>query len=247
MSLEKWLIERYDLHLEAPQGASGVPLADALCSALAAAGFDFDSQAALLLEASERHADIAFAEACLDRVERIEALQARRREALQRHQARCQAGVGRRQPKAPAPEVAVHRFVPLWPASDQSADLVDDMLRRLASEGFILLEEWTLRDLRQGLGYYRRGEDPYRLRRPARWLAGMNALHFWVELMMDEEHALISVADGSAKKWVTAASLFTDRQGHAVTNGRIEHGEVESAALRRRIERCVPKLISSEL
>lgn len=38
----------------------------------------------------------------------------------------------------------------------------------------------SLRDLRQGFGYYRPGEDSGRLRRPVRWLGKQNALHYWI-------------------------------------------------------------------
>ena len=238
--LEQWLIERFGVSLDG-SAVGGPALADAFGDALGAAGFDYDAQVGALLECAARGDDMAFAEACLDRAERIERLQQRRREALLRHRARCQSRGGEKRTYPPADTVAPLRFSPLWPATDEVADIVHDMLRRLVAEGYLPPDEAALRDLRQGLGYYRRGEDPWRLRRPVRWLGGMKALHFWIDLLATGDHPLIGIAPGAPPKWVTAASLFTDRQGRAVTNRRIEHGEVSSPGERQRIERTVPR------
>lgn len=240
MMLSQWLIERFGVDLGVDAAVGGESLADAFGASLGAAGFDLDSQVAALLECAGRGDDVDFAEACLLRAERIERLQQRRREALLRHRARCQSGVAEKPSYPPAAEVAALRFSPLWDATDEHAAIVDDMLRRLVAEGYLQPDADALRDLRQGLGYYRRGEDPWRLRRPVRWLGGMNALHLLVHLLTNGPHPLVGTAPGAPQKWVTAASLFTDSNGLALTNQRIHHGIV-SPAERRRIERCVPR------
>lgn len=242
--LIQWFIREYKVELPLAAGLRGAELAEAFADALGAAGFSFDEQQAILLEAPQHCIDLAFAEACTARVERIEALQRRRAEALQRFRVRCQDGVGRRGLRQPAAEVAVYRFVPLWGATDEHADIVDDMLRRLAAEGYFLATGDALRDLRQGLGYYRRGEDTLRLRHPVRWLGGLNALHWWINLMFADRCRLIGTATGRPKKWVTAASLFLDRDGHQVTYDRIEHGEVTPAE-QQRLRALVPLMPNS--
>lgn len=242
MSLSEWLIQRHGLAFEATDTQTGEELVGALCRALAAAGFDFDAQKSVLLEAPDVYCDTAFLEACIDRVKLIERLQAERRAALERHLARCQSGVSRRQPRPQASDVARHRFVPCWPLTAETVGIVDDMLGRLAGAGYLEATAETLRDLRQGFGYYRQAEDPYRLRRPVRWLRSQNALHWWLCGLLGDRGGspLIAVAEGGVGRWVTAASLFADRNGRAFTYAQLEHGCPASADQRRWLDATIP-------
>lgn len=242
MSLTEWLIHRHGVAFDATDNLTGEELVGTLCRALAAAGFDFDAQKSILLEAPDIYSDTAFLEACVERVKLIERLQDERRAALERHLARCQGGVSRRQPRPQASEVARHRFVPCWPLTAESADIVDDMLGRMADAGYLEPTADALRDLRQGMGYYRAAEDPYRLRRPVRWLRSQNALHWWLCGLLGDRGGtpLIAVAEGGVGRWVTAASLFADRDGRAFTYAQLEHGHPSSADQRRWLDATLP-------
>ncbi len=237
--LKEWILKECGVDLS-DVAADGVGLADAFAHALDAAGFSIDEQLPLILEATLQGGGTDFVEACLDRIERIETLQRRRAEALARFNAHCQNGGGRQRTAAPAADVAIHRFMALWPVTDEHADVVDDMLRRLADEGFLLLDDGALRDLRQGLGYYRRGEDTLRLRRPVRWLDGKNTLHYWVCQLTRRVDPLCGCTGAVDRKWLIAASLFADRDGHAYRKEQIQHGEVSSPARRRWLDDVVP-------
>ena len=237
--LNDWLIERYGIDLGARAACGGAALADALADALGAAGFVVDEQAPLLVEASRHAPDVDFAEACLDRARRIIALQDARRDVMARFAAKCQNGVPRKGSPPPPTGPVVKRFLPLWPLTDQSADIVNDMLVRLAAEGYLPHAADALRDLRQGLGYYRRGEDPWRERRPVVWLGGLNALHHWILLLLDDDHRLVAPPKGDRYKWDTAAALLLDRDGHPLTAARIHHGVVTPDE-QQRLSRCVP-------
>ena len=242
MTLRDWLIQRCNLTLDTAVGLSGEALVDALCSLLAAAGFNYDSQKGILLEATDIYCDTAFFEACINRVKLIEHLQDERREALQRHLARCQNGGARTRERIPAAETAVYRFAPAWPLTDESADIVDDMLQRMADAVYIEPATDALRDLRQSFGYYRTGEDPGRLRRPVRWLGKQNALHYWLCGLLGDRDAppLIAVTNGANDRWVTAASIFADRDGHAFTYNRLEHGNPADSRLREWLDSTLP-------
>ena len=239
MSLRQWLIKEYAIDLHVDDAVGGAALADALAHALERADLPLDEQRELLLAVPAHTGSLDLCEACMLRAERIEALQARRREALLRWQAQCQNGVAKKRSREPAADVALYRFRPLWDETDESADIVDDMLRRMAAEGCLLLADGSLRDLRQGLGYCRRGEDPHRLRRPVRWLRGENVLHEWVQLLTERDDALCGVVDSSKGKWITAASLLCHANGTAYKNTQIHHGEVKPE-VRRWLDSLVP-------
>ena len=239
MSLRQWLINDYAIDLHVDDAVGGAALADALACAMEHADLSLDEQRELLLAVPAHTGSLDLCEACMLRAERIENLQARRREHLLRWQAQCQNGVSKKRSREPAAEVALYRFNPLWDETDETADIVDDMLLRMASEGCLLLVDGALRDLRQGLGYYRRGEDTHRLRRPVRWLRGENVLHVWVQLLTERDDAMCGVVDSSKGKWITAASLLCHADGSGYKNSQIHHGEVKPE-VRRWLEGLVP-------
>ena len=115
------------------------------------------------------------------------------------------------------------------------------MVSRLAEEGYVELQDEVLRDLRQGLGYYRPGEDVMRRRRTVRWLRGQNVLHCWVAAMLGGREPLIRVAEGAPGCWVTAANLFVDRKGCAFTYERLEHGVLRNDHLHRWLLSIIPR------
>lgn len=242
MTLRDWLIQRYNLTLDTTGDISGEALVTALCRMLAAAGFDFDSQKSVLLEAPSIYCDTDFLEACINQVNRIERLQSERCAALERHLARCHNGGGKRRARIPAAEAAVYRFAPTWPLTNESADIVEDMLTLMADAGYIEPSADALRDLRQGFGYYRPGEDSGRLRRPVRWLGKQNALHYWICALLGDHDTLplITVTEGGAGRWVTAASIFLDRRGNAFTYDQLEHGNPSDSRQREWLDSTVP-------
>lgn len=240
--LGKWLLQQHGITLDTAVGMSGDEIVDSLCHALAAAGFNFDDQKSVLLEAPDVYCDADFLRACVERVKLIERLQDERREALMRHLSRCRNGVAGRHAQPPAAEVAIHRFVPCWPLTDETFSIVDDMLWRMADAGYIETNADVLRHLRQGFGYYRPSEDPFAVRRPVRWLRGQNALHWWLCGLLGDRGAnpLITVSEGGVGRWITAASIFADSNGHAYTNAQLEHGRPASDDQRRWLDSVIP-------
>lgn len=115
------------------------------------------------------------------------------------------------------------------------------MCRLMAAEGYVELRDDVVRDLRQGLGYYRPGEDTVRRRRTVRWLRGQNALHFWIAAMLGGRDPLIRVADGAPGCWVTAANLFVDRKNSAFVYSRLEHGILRNEIQRRWLLSVIPR------
>ena len=138
------------------------------------------------------------------------------------------------------------RFVAAWPIKNglrnEVFDIVDDMLLRMASAGYIDSSSDALLDLRQGLGYYRPGEDYVRLRAPVRWLRGQNALHWWLCALLGDHGAapLIRVPVGGPGRWVTAASIFADRNGGAYVYSQLEHGRPSNDTQRSWLDATVP-------
>lgn len=242
MSLNEWLINQFGISLMDCGGIAGAQLADAMCHALGEKGVDYGRQADALLEACNLYTDVEFGEECMLLVERLERLQRHRRDALERNKAQCQNGGAGRREWPVAGEVAMMRFRPLRETDDMMANIVDDMLRKLVAAGYIESNAEALRDLRQGLGYYRSGEDPFRMRRPVRWLQGQNTLHYWLCLLLEGERPLIGVVSNTKGRWVTAASLFTDSKGRAFTSDRLEHGKVSRREERQLLESTVPRL-----
>lgn len=234
-------IKRYcgiDLDAEAYPG--GAEQAAALYRALVAAGCDYGEQRHLLLTAFDHHADVAFGEGCLDLVARIDSLAARRAAVTDREVAKRHSGVVKNKDWGAGEAYATLRFAPARSVSAELLDAVDDMVARLAEANYVEAAADLVRDLRQGLGYYRPGEDPLRRRRTVRWLKGQNALHFWVAAMLGGREPLIRVADGAPGCWVTAASLFIDRQGRAFTYSRLEHGVLRNTAQQQWLRATIP-------
>lgn len=239
--LKEWLLQ-YGLKLDTPADMTGEGLVDALSRCLTAAHFDFDEQKNILLQAPDYYCDTAFFEACISKVKLIERLQDERRAVLERHLARCRNGVSARRVPVPASEVARLRFVAAWPLKGEVFDIVDDMLLTMARAGYIESTPEALRDLRQGLGYYRPAEDTVRLRAPVRWLRKQNALHWWISGLLGKRNGspLIREAEGGAGCWVTAASLFADADGHAYTYDQLEHGRPSSDTQRQWLDSTIP-------
>lgn len=239
MELSDWLKQRCGLDIQ-DAGEGGAALAAALYALLVAAGYDYAQQKELLLEAADRRHDLAFGNACLDRIADIQAFE-RRRAAMQvKKVVKCHSGVAKNKQWGTGAEYAELRFCAARPVDDDTCDLVDDMLRALAAAGYLETRADLLADLRQGLGYYRSSEDPCRPRRTVRWLRGQNLLHAWIAAMLGGRSPLIRVGEGAAGCWVTAASLFVDRQGKAFTYSRLEHGVVRNEEQLRWLRRIIP-------
>lgn len=241
MLLTEWLKTVYGLTFSPCDGLRGGPLAEALCRTMEDAGFDYGMQRAVLFDAADRQHDLSFSNACLDHAEAIDAYHARRAALVNREVRKCRSGVVKNKDWAAGAEYAELRFAAARTISDDLLDAVDDMCRRMAAEGYVEVQSDVVRDLRQGLGYYRQGEDPVRRRHTVRWLRGQNALHCWIAAMLGGREPLIRVADGAPGCWVTAANLFVDRQGRAFTNERLEHGVVRNKEQERWLSSLVPR------
>ena len=241
MLLAEWLKTAYGVMFSPSDGLRGGPLAEALCRTMEDAGLDYGTQRAVLFDAADRQHDLSFSNACLDHAEAIDAYLIRRASLVNREVRKCRSGVVKNKDWAAGAEYAELRFAAARTASDDLLDAVDDMCRRMAAEGYVELHSDVVRDLRQGLGYYRPGEDPMRRRHTVRWLRGQNALHCWIAAMLGGREPLIRVADGAPGCWVTAASLFVDRQGRAFTNERLEHGVVHNKVQEQWLLAVVPR------
>jgi hypothetical protein len=240
MTLTEWIQERYGLNVPLPSGLRGVPLAEALCSALVDAGADYGQQKAVLVDCARRRHDLDFGNACLDLKERIETFERRLEDAQVAKVGKCHSAVVKNKDWPAAKAYADYRFVAARPLSDELFDGIDSMAERLLAEGYIELREEVVVDLRQGLGYYRPDEDPVRRRRTIRWLKGQNALHVWVKYMLDVTPPLIRKSPGPEGCWDIAASLFCDRNGRAFTNSRLEHGVVKDEHQSRWLRSVIP-------
>lgn len=194
MSLTEWLKTAYGVDFDPADGLHGGPLAEALCRAQEEADLDYGSQRAALHEAADRLHDLAFSNACLDHVDAIDAYLARRASMVSREVRKCHSGVVKNKDWGAGAEYAELRFAAARAIDDDLLDAVDDMCRLMAAEGYVELRDDVVRDLRQGLGYYRPGEDTVRRRRTVRWLRGQNALHFWIAAMLGGRDPLIRVA-----------------------------------------------------
>ena len=241
MSLIEWLQRDFGVDLDTADIQDGAALAAALCRALVAAGMDYGEQRHILLQASDRHCDLAFGNACLVQVERLDAFRAHRATFVDRPVRKCHSGVSKNKQWEAGAEYAELRFVAARTVDEDLLDAVDDMCRRMAGEGYVELRDDVVLDLRQGLGYYRPGEDPVRRRHTVRWLRGQNALHFWVDAMLNGREPLIRAAGGAQGCWKTAASLFVDRQGRTFTNERLEHGILRNEEQRQWLLSVIPR------
>ncbi|MGX8712888.1 MAG: hypothetical protein ACSW8I_04275 [bacterium] len=241
MSLTEWIKTDYGLAVDLPDACEGVPLAQTLYRALVAAGADYSTQKRLLYEASGRLHDLAFGTTCLDLIADIDAFERRRGDLRVAPVRKCHSGVHKNKDWQPGAEYAELRFSAARHPDSDLLDAVDDMLRLLIGEGYVESRPDVLRDLRQGLGYYRPDEDILRRRRTVKWLRGQNALHCWIVAMLSGRSPLIRVGDGAPGCWVTAASLFVDRHSRAFTYARLEHGVLRNALQRQWIEALVPK------
>lgn len=241
MSLDDWLIDEYGIRLGVPgDGVAGAALADALRRALVAAGRSYADQEAILRRAALAYADVDFGEACLALVDRIATLRLRLASLPAPPDAPRSAPAARRLPAAGATHAAL-RFVALWPLESTTFDLVDDFVRRLAAAGYVAAQPALEADLRQGLGYYRPGEDPLRLRRTVRWLHRRQELRCLVRLLTEGPAPLCAVPLGShSGRWQVAASLFVDARGLAIKNSQLDSGDPppdRQAALRNLVPR----------
>lgn len=241
MSLKEWLKADYGVDFHADPGMGGDAQAAALFRTLEAAGLDYGLQRAILLEAGDRHQVLSFGTACLDRVDAIDAYLARRAATAEKEVRRCHPRVSKNKDWAAGAEYADLRFAAARTVDEDSVAVVEEMVRRLAAEGYVELHPDVVRDLRQGLGYYRAGEDPVRRRHTVRWLRGLNALHFWIDALLGGREPLIRVADGAPGCWVTAASLFVDVHGCALTNQRLEHGILRNDLQRQWLLSIIPR------
>ena len=155
---------------------------------------------------------------------------------------KCHSGIPKNKLRKPGAEYAELRFAAARPPADDLLDAVDDMLKRLISEGYVESRPDVMRDLRQGLGYYRPGEDVMRRRRTVKWLRHQNVLRHWIAAMLSGRSPLIRDGDGAPGCWVTAASLFVDAKGQAYTHKNLNHVTLTNSLQRQWLETIVPKI-----
>lgn len=241
MKLDEWLHTRYGLALGGFDTADGAALEQRLYRAMVEAGFGYMLQREVLYEASGRHADLLFGQACLDRIDAIARFEDRRRAVSVRKTRQCHSGVSKNKDWAPGAETAELRFQAARTLDGDLMDAIDDMVMRLVDRGYLEARPDIARDLRQGLGYYRPTEDPVRPRRTAKWLKGQNALHCWVAALLAPPDPLCRVGEGALGCWVTAASIFIDRHGRAFTYDRLEHGVMRNTDELGWLVRSIPR------
>ena len=241
MYLIDWLKRDYDIELDVSCFQDGAALATELCRALVDTGRDYAEQRHILLQSTDRHPDLAFGTVCLDQIDRIDAFRRRRAGIDDKPVRKCHSGVSKNKQWNAGAEYADMRFVAVREVNGDSAAAVEEMIRRMVAEGCIEARDDVVRDLRQGLGFILPGEDPVRRRRTVRWLRGLNALHFWVEAMLNGREPLIRPAGGAQGCWKTAASLFVDKDGRALTNQRLEHGILRNEEQRRWLLNVIPR------
>jgi len=240
MSLIENIMKYCGVEVDAAPGTRGDALAEAFFRALVDAGKDYGEQRHLLLVAADHVFDLDFGTACLQRVERLDAFRKRREALVDREVAKRHSGVVKNKDWAVGEAYASLRFAAAREVTAELVDAVEGMVGMLVEGGYVEPRADLVRDLRQGLGYYRPGEDPFRLRRTVRWLKGQNALHFWVAAMLGGREPLIRVAEGDSGCWVTAANLFIDRQGRALTYSRLEHGVLRSEEQQKWLRSLIP-------
>lgn len=247
MSLTESIKKYCGVDLVVASGQGGAALAEDFYRALVADGKDYAEQRHLLLVAADHVFDLDFGNACLDRVAALDAFRERRAAVVDREVAKRLSGVPKNKDWATGEAFATLRFAPARKATDELLGAVEDMVGTLVKENYLEAADNLLLDLRQGLGYYRTDEDPLRRRRTARWLKGQNALHCWVAAMLGGREPLIRVAPGAPGCWVTAASLFIDRQGKAFTYSRLEHGRLKNEEQKQWLRDLVPLTPNSAL
>ena len=242
--LRQWLIDEYGVELDASAEAlGGADLAAAVQQALVRARLGFDRQRAVLRAAAERQADVVFGNACLDAVDAIAAFQRRLADTPvpdSPSPSRRHSAVTARSARPPAPPFAELRFLAAAPDAPELADILDDFARRLVAQGYVENRPDIVRDLRQGLGYYRRGEDPLRLRRTIRWLRPQNQLSHLVRCLLDAQAPICRVPDGNAGRWQVTADIFADRAGRTFENRNFDHARLGDGPARRALEALVP-------
>lgn len=240
MLLSQWLIEQYGVDA-GTLGAdlSGADLAAAVHDALVRSGRSYDDQRAILHAAALHHADVGFGEACLDRVDRIAALQ-RRLASTVVPPLECHSDASVRSPRPPAPPVAALRFEAGWSVNDATLGAVDDFCHDLVAKGYVAARPDVELDLRQGFGYFRHADDPMRQRMPVVWLHYQNELRYLVRLLLGRTPPLCRVA-GGPRCWEVTVTLFTDARGRAFRTSNLDHGEPPPESRRRDIEALVPR------
>ena len=222
-------------------GQGGGVLAERYFRVLADQNLAFEEQRSNLLRATYRIHDLDFVRACLDRIDQIDAVVKRRAAVEDKPVRKCRSGVAKNKDWPPRALYADLRFEAARTKSPELLDAIDDMLKRLAAEGYFESYDGVVRDLRQGLGYYRPGEDVLRRRRTVRWLRRNNTLHVWIYAMVGGRHPLIRPQSRANGCWKTAASMFVDEKGCAYTYGRLEHGILKNAEQERWLHALVPK------
>lgn len=247
MSLTEWMKTVYGTEVRFSGGACGAQLAAEFYRSLVDAGYDYQAQKRLLYDACGIHHDLAFGNACLDFIASIEDFEQRRGSLKVMPVRKCHSGVPKNKDWAPGAEYAELRFAAARTVGADLLDALDDMVDRMVGEGCIESRPDIRRDLRQDLGYYRPDEDIVRRRRTVKWLRGQNALHYWIASMLGGRDPLIRVADGAPGCWVTAASLFIDRQGRAFTYSRLEHGRLSNEKQETWLRGIIPLSPSSHL
>ena len=244
MSLAEWLMESHGVDFD-PTGADSLQpslMAQRLYDALVEAGKDYSEQKAILRQSCLHHCHYAFANACIDIIGEIDSmLQRLEGVPLEPVVEKRYSGV-RRNKSWPAGKVyAEYRFSAARPLQAEVIDSVDDMVCRMARDGYLEPRPELITDLRQGLGYYLPTEDPLRRRRTVKWLRGQNLLHCYVSYLLGGADPLVRLAPGSPGCWIVAASLFIDRNGCAFTNQRLEHGTVSDANQLQTLRAFIPR------
>lgn len=240
MLLSQWLIEQYGVDVGTlGSDLSGSDLASAVHSALVRCGRSYDDQRAILHAAARHHADVDFGEACLDRVDRIAALQ-RRLASTVVPPVECHSTSSVREPRPPAQPVAALRFEAGWSVNAATLGAVADFCHDLVAKGYVAARPGVEVDLRQGFGYFASADDPLRQRAPVAWLHYQNELRYLVRLLLGRTPPLCRMG-GGPRCWEVTVSLFTDARGRAFRTSNLDHGEPPPDSRRRDIDALVPR------
>ena len=120
MLLIDWLKRDCGIHLDAATFQDGAVLAAALCQSL-------------VLQATERHCDLAFGNACLDQVDRLDTFLRRRAAYDDRPVRNCHSGVSKNKGWQAGAVYADLRFAAARAVDDDSAAAVEEMVLRLVA------------------------------------------------------------------------------------------------------------------
>lgn len=245
MSLKESIEEYCKVNMDHYTGQKGSALAGWFFDALLDENPPFGEQCRRIKEAREHIHNLEFCQACDNRIREIGAYLKQHPDAGGGGKG-CHSGVTKNKDWPPGKEYAFLRFDPAREVSAELVDAVEDMIRAVARRNFFRCHDYTVCDLRQGLGYYRPDEDATRFRRTVCWMGDNNALHEWIDAMQTGRQPLIK-PQGRNGCWETAASMFVDRNGSAFTFQRLQRGYRKNEEIKRWFRSVVPRTPDASL